>query len=105
LVHDQVGDLARVRNVIGSASFLDRRYIARGTTHEIAIDAETMRGEIAFYAVPRLEAASINEQGPAEGADVLSLVMAGAHASTMETTVVAPVVRKAFVWSDLRVCA
>ena len=46
-------------------------------THEITIDAETMRGEIAFYAVPRLEVVSNNEDGPTEGADVLSLVMAG----------------------------
>ncbi len=52
LVEGLVGDLARVAEVIASAPFLDQREIVRGLTHEIAIDAETMRGEIAFYAVP-----------------------------------------------------
>ena len=76
-VEKLVGDLGRVAEVIASAPFPDQREIVRGKTHEITIDGETMRGEIAFYAVPRLEVASINEDGPAEGADVLSLVMAG----------------------------
>ncbi len=105
LVAGLVGDLARVAEVIASAPFLDQREIVRGLTHEIAIDAETMRGEIAFYAVPRLEVASINEGSPSAGAKGLSLVMAGARASTIETTTARPVVRKSFVWSNLRECA
>jgi len=74
----------------------------RGTTHEIAIDAETMRGEIAFYAVPRL---AVNDKSPRSSDKGLSLCMAGARDVAQETTVVGTVVRKPLVWNGLRHCA
>ncbi len=104
-VDELVGDLGRVAEVIASAPFLDQREIVRGLTHEIAIDVETMRGEIAFNAVPRLQVVSNNEEGPAAGAEGLSLVMAGARDATIETTTARPVVRKSFSWRHLRQCA
>jgi len=61
--------------------------------------------EVLFHAVPRQEVASINADARAAGADVLSLVMAGARASTIETTTTRPVVRKSFAWNNLRRCA
>ena len=70
-----------------------------------AIDAETMRGEIAFYAVPRLEVVSNNEEGPVAGAEGLSLVMAGARHVAPEMTSVRQVVHKPFDGRDLRISA
>ena len=60
-----------------------------------------MRGEIAFYAVPRLKVVSNNEENPTAGAEGLSLkgpqlrcgVMAGARAAAPETTTTRPGVR------------
>jgi hypothetical protein len=103
LVEGLVSDLARIGEVIGAADFLEQREIVRGLTQGIAFDPDTLRGEIAFYAVPL---AARNDKRPGAGrGDFVSLVMAGARPSAPETTKTRPTVRKPFSLSALRACA